>query len=68
MGAKPPVAGTTYTLLTAQSLAGVTASDFFHVQDSTYGSLTGHFSVVGNSVTFTVDSVTSDRIFADSFD
>ena len=68
MGAKPPVAGATYTLLTAQSLAGVTASDFFHVQDSTYGSLTGYFSVVGNSVTFTVDSVTSDRIFADSFD
>jgi len=68
MGAKPPVPGTTYTLLTAQSLAGVSASDFYHAQDATYGSLTGSFSVVGNSVTFTVDSVTSDRIFADSFD
>jgi autotransporter-associated beta strand protein len=68
MGAKPPVPGTTYALLTAQSLAGVSASDFYHAQDATYGSLTGSFSVVGNSVTFTVDSVTSDRIFADSFD
>ena len=68
MGAKPPVPGVTYTLLTAQNLAGIAASDFYHVEDATYGNLSGYFSVVGNSVTFTVDSVTSNRIFADSFD
>jgi len=67
MGAKPPTPGI-YTLLTAQSLAGVAASDFYHVQDSTYGSVSGYFSVVGNSVTFTVESVVSNRIFADGFD
>jgi hypothetical protein len=68
MGAKAPTPGVTYTLLTAQSLAGVAVTDFYHVEDATYGNLSGYFSLVGNSVTFTVDSVTSNRIFADSFD
>jgi len=50
------------------SLAGVASTDYFYGYDATCNNLVGHFSVVGNSVTFTVDSLTSDRSFADSSD
>lgn len=69
MGRTPPVAGTMYTLILSADASAFTADSFsFDFDPGLYANLTGHFSVVAGSVQFTVDSITSDRIFASAFD
>ena len=70
MGDRPPVNGQTYTLIQSTNASAFTASDFtgnFDF-DNTYVALTGIFSINSNAVQFTLTSVQSDRIFANSFD
>ena len=65
MGGRPPVAGTTYTLIQAGSVsAGALSYDF----DPLYTALTGNFTVTATSIQFTVLTVASDRLLADGFD
>jgi len=68
MGAKPPLAATTYTLIQATSISGFSAVNFTWDEDTTYKNLLGNFSISGNAVKFTTVTVKSDRIFADGFD
>ena len=68
MGLSPPVAGRTYTLIQSSDASTLVAGDFSYDHTDPYQSLTGHFGIVGNNVTFTVDAVSSPVIFADGFE
>ncbi len=67
-GDLPPVAGTTYTLIRSTGTIGFSAGDFSFDTDATYQSLTGSFDIVRNDIQFKVNTLQSDRIFANSFD
>lgn len=68
IGSSPPIAGTTYTLITSTDSNAFSSDDFSFDYDSQYQNLTGHFDVVNGRVNFTVEAVASDHIFADEFD
>ena len=68
MGNLPPVAGTTYTLIQSDNATTFAPGDFSFDADATYKNLSGHITISYNTVQFTVDAVTMDRIFANGFD
>ena len=68
MGQSPPVVGRTYTLIQSSDASAFGAGDFSYDHIGSYDSLTGHFAIVGNNVTFTVDAVSSPLIFVDGFE
>jgi len=55
-------------LIQSFNASAFSASDFNFDTDSTYQNLSGSFSIVGHDVQFTVETVQSDRIFANGFD
>jgi hypothetical protein len=60
--------GSTYTLIQSTDASAFTSGDFSFTIDATYQDLQGTFSINGNAVQFTVDSVTPDRVFSNGFD
>ena len=74
MGDRPPATATPYTLIYSYGIASFALTDFsFDFDPGMYTALTGHFSFAGIEgtplgVLFTVDSMTANRMFADTFD
>jgi hypothetical protein len=74
MGDRPPATATPYTLIYSYGIASFALTDFsFDFDPGMYTALTGHFSFAGIEgtplgVLFTVDSITANRMFADTFD
>ena len=66
-GGVAPAAATTYTLIQAGS-TDFSTGDFGFDFAPPLTSLTGTFSIDGGAVKFTVDTVTSDRVFANGFE
>ena len=74
MGDRPPATATPYTLIYSYGIVSFVPTDFsFDFDPGMYTALTGHFSFTGIEgaplgVQFTVDSLTANRMFADTFD
>jgi hypothetical protein len=56
------------TLIQSTDASAFTAADFTATFDSSFNSLSGAFSIEGNAVKFTVDTVSTGLIFRNGFD
>jgi autotransporter-associated beta strand protein len=68
VGDNPPKPGATYTLIQSTDASAFAAADFAPAFDTSLDALAGTFSIAGNAVKFTVDTVSSNLIFRSAFD